>query len=284
MRSKSLGWTNVAVPVIGQGTWRMGDARRAHAAEVAALRLGLDLGMTHIDTAEMYGRGQAEEVIAEALRGHRRADVFLTSKVLPANASRAGTKRACERSLKRLGTDYLDLYLLHWPGDEPIADTMRAMEELVAEGKTRHIGVSNFDVDEMREAMAALGRERLACNQVLYNSGIAASSAISFPSVPRPASPSSATRRSDLAAPRERRSGGAGCGRRAPPSKRAAGRTRLSHPPGQRVRHSEGERRGARARQCRRGRPDPERRRRRRDRRRLSGASPPRAAGDGVMG
>jgi len=171
MRSKSFGWTNVAVPVIGQGTWRMAETQRSHAAEVAALRLGLDLGMTHIDTAEMYGRGQAEEVIAEALRGHRRADVFLTSKVLPANASRAGTKRACERSLKRLGTDHLDLYLLHWPGDEPIADTMGAMEELVAEGKTRHIGVSNFDVDEMREAIAALGRERLACNQVLYNLG-----------------------------------------------------------------------------------------------------------------
>ncbi len=171
MRSKPFGWTNVAVPVIGQGTWRVGDTARARAAEVSALRLGLDLGMTHIDTAEMYGRGQAEEVIAEALSGRQRDEVFLVSKVLPANASRAGTKRACERSLRRLHTDHLDLYLLHWPGDEPIGETMQAMEQLVAEGKTRHIGVSNFDVAEMREAMAALRTVRLACNQVLYNLG-----------------------------------------------------------------------------------------------------------------
>ena len=138
---------------------------------MAALRLGLELGMTHIDTAEMYGRGAAEEIVAEALRGHRRERVFVVSKVLPVNASYAGTKRACEQSLSRLQTDHLDLYLLHWPGSEPIAETMRAMEDLVAEGKIRHLGVSNFDVDDLREAMAALGRERIACNQVLYNLG-----------------------------------------------------------------------------------------------------------------
>lgn len=171
MRSKAFGPTAVALPVIGQGTWHVGESRASRDAEVAALRLGLDLGMTHIDTAEMYGSGGAETVIAEALRGRRRDDVFLTSKVLPSHASYAGTKRACDESLRRLHTDHLDLYLLHWPSDEPIAETMRAMEDLVAEGKTRLVGVSNFDVAELREAMAALGRERLACNQVLYNLG-----------------------------------------------------------------------------------------------------------------
>lgn len=171
MRSKPFGATKLPLPVLGQGTWQMGESRRQRAAEVAALRLGLELGMAHIDTAEMYGRGAAEEIIAEALRGRRRADVFLASKVLPAHASYAGTKRACEQSLRRLQTDHLDLYLLHWPSSEPIAETMRAMEDLVAEGKTRHIGVSNFDLPELREAMTVLGRQRLVCNQVLYNLG-----------------------------------------------------------------------------------------------------------------
>ena len=171
MRRKPFGPTKVGVPVVGQGTWHMGDSRRARAAEVAALRLGLELGMAHIDTAEMYGRGGAEEVIAEALVGFRRDDVFLVSKVLPDHATYAGTKRACEQSLRRLRTDHLDLYLLHWASHVPIGETMRAMEELVGEGKIRLIGVSNFDATEMREAMAALGRERLACNQVLYNLG-----------------------------------------------------------------------------------------------------------------
>ena len=171
MRRKPFGPTKVSVPVIGQGTWHMGESRRARAAEVAALRLGLELGMAHVDTAEMYGRGGAEEVIAQALVGVRRDDVFLVSKVLPDHATHAGTKRACEQSLRRLRTDYLDLYLLHWASHVPIGETMRAMEELVAEGKIRLVGVSNFDVSEVREAMAALGRERLACNQVLYNLG-----------------------------------------------------------------------------------------------------------------
>jgi len=169
MRTKAFGATGVAVPVIGQGTWRVGDARRAAAAEADALRLGLELGMTHLDTAEMYGRGGAETLIGAVLRERRRDQVFLTSKVLPQNASRRGTIAACERSLRRLGTDHLDLYLLHWPGSHPIGDTMQAMEDLVAAGKTRFIGVSNFDLEELRAAMAALTRARLVCNQVLYN-------------------------------------------------------------------------------------------------------------------
>jgi diketogulonate reductase-like aldo/keto reductase len=167
--AKPFGRTGVEVPVIGQGSWNMGDSRRARAREIAAVKLGLELGLTHIDTAEMYGSGGAEEIIAEALRGRRRSDIFLVSKVLPQNASRAGTIRAAEQSLRRLGTDYLDLYLLHWQGRHPIAETMAAMEDLVAAGKIRFIGVSNFDVAEMKEAIASLGRERLACNQVLYN-------------------------------------------------------------------------------------------------------------------
>jgi len=166
MRSKPFGWTQVPVAVIGQGTWRMGG-ESTHAAEVAALRYGLELGMTHLDTAELYDG--AESVIAQVLRDCRRDDLFLTSKVMPRNASRRGTIAACEASLQRLGIAHLDLYLLHWPGPLPIGETMQAMEELVAAGKTRFIGVSNFDVDAVRAAMAALTRERLASNQVLYN-------------------------------------------------------------------------------------------------------------------
>jgi diketogulonate reductase-like aldo/keto reductase len=171
MQRKSFGWTDVAVPVIGQGTWRMGDRQRQRAAEIAALRAGVGLGLTHIDTAEMYGGGGAEEAIAEVLCDVRRAAVFLVSKVLPDNATYKGTLKAAERSLRRLRTDYIDLYLLHWPGSHPIGETMRAMEELVAAGKIRFLGVSNFDVDELREAMGALSRERIASNQVLYNLG-----------------------------------------------------------------------------------------------------------------
>lgn len=170
MDTKPFGWTGVRVPVIGQGTWHMGESRRQREREVTALQLGLDLGLTHIDTAEMYGSGGAEEVIGTVIRARRRADLFLVSKVLPQNASYRGTLSAAEQSLRRLGTDYLDLYLLHWPGPHPISETMRAMEDLVAQEKIRFVGVSNFRVDEMEEAMAAsLGRQRLACNQVLYN-------------------------------------------------------------------------------------------------------------------
>src|SRR5262245_11915086 len=171
MEQKPLGWTKVDVPVIGQGTWHMGDSRRARAAEVEALRAGLILGMTHLDTAEIYGNGGAEEVIAEALQGRKRAEIFLVSKVAPHHATYKGTIAAAEQSLRRLRTEYLDLYLLHWPGRHPISDTMRAMEDLVAAGKIRFLGVSNFSVEDLREAMAALSRQRIAANQVLYNLG-----------------------------------------------------------------------------------------------------------------
>ena len=135
---------------------------------VAALRRGLDLGMTHIDTAEMYGGGRVEELVGEAISG-RRDEVYLVSKVLPSNASRGGTIAACERSLRRLRTDRLDLYLLHWPGPHPLADTISAFLELERAGKIRHFGVSNFDVSELEEALAIAGPGRIACNQVLYH-------------------------------------------------------------------------------------------------------------------
>jgi diketogulonate reductase-like aldo/keto reductase len=153
----------VPVPVIGQGTWMLESE-----SAVDVLRAGLDLGMTHIDTAEMYGSGRSEAIVGKAIAG-RRDEVFLVSKVLPSNASYAGTLRACEASLRRLGTDRLDLYLLHWQGSHPIRETMRAMEKLVADKMIRYIGVSNFDVPELREAEAALRHERMACNQVLYH-------------------------------------------------------------------------------------------------------------------
>lgn len=151
------------VPLIGQGTW---EIEREDTVE--ALRAGLDLGLTHVDTAEMYGSGRAEEVVGKAIAG-RRDEVFLVSKVLPTNASYDGTLRACERSLKRLGTDRLDLYLLHWESSHPIGETMRAMEKLIDEGSIRFAGVSNFDVAQVTAAQAALRHHRLASNQVLYH-------------------------------------------------------------------------------------------------------------------
>lgn len=169
MVSRPFGRTGVDVPVIGQGTWHMGEQRTRRADEVAALRLGIDLGLTHIDTAEMYGDGAAEEIVADAIRG-RRDRVFIVTKVMPQNASHDGTIRACEQSLRRLRTDHVDVYLLHWWSDrQPIAETMKAMEELVRRGLTRFIGVSNFDVRQMKAAQAAVSRERIACNQVLYH-------------------------------------------------------------------------------------------------------------------
>src|SRR5689334_3440464 len=168
MISRAFGWTGVEIPVIGQGTWDMEGSREKERRAVEALRAGLDLGMTHIDTAEMYGSGRAEELIAEAIAG-RREEVFLVSKVLPSNASYKGTIAACERSLGRLKTDWLDLYLLHWRGGYRLEETFRAMQELVGEGKIRFFGVSNFDVADLREAQAALSGGRIACNQVLYN-------------------------------------------------------------------------------------------------------------------
>src|SRR5689334_12942897 len=132
------------VPALGQGTWNMGERANRAAEEAAALRAGIDLGMTLIDTAEMYANGGSEEVVADAIAG-RRHEVFIVSKVLPENASRKGTIAACERSLKRLGTDVIDLYLLHWRGSPPLADTLAAFETLVADGKIKSWGVSNFD-------------------------------------------------------------------------------------------------------------------------------------------
>ncbi|GGI54982.1 aldo/keto reductase [Oxalicibacterium solurbis] len=156
------------VPVLGQGTWFMGDHRNRRAEEIATLRTGLDLGMTLIDTAEMYGDGASEELVGEAING-RRDEVFLVSKVLPSNASRNGTIAACERSLRRLGTDRLDLYLLHWRGRTPFAETIEAFEKLQRDGKIRRWGVSNMDVHDMKELLRAPGGDAVATNQVLYN-------------------------------------------------------------------------------------------------------------------
>ena len=155
------------VPALGQGTWKMGEQRGRRADEVRALKLGLDLGMTLIDTAEMYASGVAEEITGEAIR-RRRDEVFLVSKVLPSNASSSGTISACERSLKRLVVETIDLYLLHWPSNHPISATVGAFKALQETGKIRHWGVSNFDVSEMEELLA-VGGEKVATNQVLYN-------------------------------------------------------------------------------------------------------------------
>jgi diketogulonate reductase-like aldo/keto reductase len=157
-----------AIPVLGQGTWKMGEDPGRRASEVGALRLGLDLGLTLIDTAEMYAGGGAEEVVAEAIAG-RRDETFLVSKVLPSNASRAGVRRACENSLKRLRTDSLDLYLLHWPGSVPLAETIEAFEALKTAGKIRHWGVSNFDTEEMEQLVGLAHGGGVQTNQVLYN-------------------------------------------------------------------------------------------------------------------
>jgi diketogulonate reductase-like aldo/keto reductase len=165
MERRRFGNASIEVPVIGQGTWNLEKDPRT--AAVAALRRGLDLGLTHIDTAEMYGAGAAETLVAEAIAG-RRDEVFLVSKVLPHNASRAGTIAACEASLARLGTDRLDAYLLHWPGDHPLEETVEAFEQLRRAGKVRTWGVSNFDVADL-EAVWKLAGARLACNQVLYH-------------------------------------------------------------------------------------------------------------------
>jgi len=156
------------MPVLGQGTWRMGENPRLHSQEVAVLREGIDLGMTLIDTAEMYGEGGAEQVVGEAIAG-RRDEVFLVSKVYPHNASRRGTIAACERSLRRLRTGHLDLYLLHWRGSVPLSETVQAMAELVRTGKIRHWGVSNFDRSDMEELFGLPEGRHVASNQVLYN-------------------------------------------------------------------------------------------------------------------
>jgi diketogulonate reductase-like aldo/keto reductase len=166
MRHRVFGATGKQVPVVGQGTWNMEKDDRRTAIE--ALRRGLDLGMTHVDTAEMYGDGKVEDLVGEAL-GDRRDEVFLVSKVLPSNASRRGVVQACERSLRRLRTGHLDCYLLHWPGSHPLADTLAAFEELREAGKVRSWGLSNFDEEELAEAVDIVGEGKIACNQVLYH-------------------------------------------------------------------------------------------------------------------
>jgi diketogulonate reductase-like aldo/keto reductase len=156
------------VPALGQGTWHMGENRRRADEEAAAVRLGIEIGMTLIDTAEMYGSGGAEEMVARAAEGVR-DDLFIVSKVYPHNASRAGVVAACERSLARLRTDRIDLYLLHWRGSIPLAETLAGFERLVRDGKIRHCGVSNFDRADMAEWVALKGGETVAADQVLYN-------------------------------------------------------------------------------------------------------------------
>ncbi len=163
---RAFGWTGEALPVLGLGTWMIEQTGRD--AALAALRCGVEAGMTLLDTAEMYGNGLTEELVGEAIRG-KRAEVFLVTKVLPSNASFDGALKACEASLKRLGVDCVDLYLLHWESKHPLRETMRAMEQLVARRMIRYIGVSNFDVEQLREAEAALRHNRLACDQVLYH-------------------------------------------------------------------------------------------------------------------
>lgn len=157
-----------SVPALGQGTWMMGDSRAKRAGELATLRRGIDLGLTLIDTAEMYGSGRSEQLIAEAVAG-RRDEVFIVSKVLPSNASRRGTISACERSLKHLNTDRIDLYLLHWRGGTPFAETLEAFAALKRAGKIRHYGVSNLDLSDMKEWWQAPGGDAAATNQLLYN-------------------------------------------------------------------------------------------------------------------
>ena len=159
MTTRRFGWTSVQVPVIGQGTWMIEGNLEAERSSIEALQAGIEVGMAHIDTAEMYGSGRAEELVGDAIRG-RREQVFLVSKVLPSNASYRGTLNACEQSLRRLDTDYLDLYLLHWRSHHPLRETMRALEELVDSGTVRFIGVSNFDTPELQERCVREAYER----------------------------------------------------------------------------------------------------------------------------
>ena len=166
MQKRHFGSLPALVPVIGIGTWNMEQVPRDLA--IAAIRKAIDLGMSHVDTAELYGRGVFEELVGEAIVG-RRGQVFLTAKLLPSHGTYAGTILACERSLGRLRTDHLDLYLLHWPESMPLEDTWRAMETLKQEGKIRAWGVSNFDVVDLERAIELLGPGKIVCNQVLYN-------------------------------------------------------------------------------------------------------------------
>jgi diketogulonate reductase-like aldo/keto reductase len=164
---RPFGRNGPPVAIVGQGTWNVPERGDARAEAIRSLRRGVELGLTHVDTAELYG--DAETVVGEALREIARDDVFLVSKVLPSNASRKKTIEACERSLRRLGVETLDVYLLHWRGATPLAETFAAFDDLERAGKIAAFGVSNFDVDDLREAIALVGAERIACNQILYN-------------------------------------------------------------------------------------------------------------------
>jgi diketogulonate reductase-like aldo/keto reductase len=166
MRTRRFGPLDVDVPVVGLGTWQMENDDRESA--IRAIHRAIDLGMTHIDTAELYGSGDVEELVGEALAGHR-GNVFLASKVMPSHATYAGTLRACELSLRRLRTDRLDLYMLHWRAQLPLAETLRALETLKKDGKIVAWGVSNFDVADLEEAIDLVGEKAIACNQVLYH-------------------------------------------------------------------------------------------------------------------
>lgn len=157
------------IPKLGQGTWYMGEKSTLWQQEVEALRLGIELGMTLIDTAEMYGDGLAEDLVGEAIQGYPREKLYLVSKVYPHNAGRKNIFNSCENSLKRLGVDYLDLYLLHWRGNIPLAETVECMNQLVSQGKIRNWGVSNFDTDDMEELWQTSGGKQCALNQVLYH-------------------------------------------------------------------------------------------------------------------
>jgi len=168
LKTRSFGRTGTLLPTIGQGTWDMPETGARLQEAQRAIRRGIELGMTHIDTAEMYGSGRVEELIGDALRGISRDAYFIASKVLPANASYRGTLAAADRSIVRLGCERLDLLLLHWPGAYPLEETMRAFDDLVTQGKVRFVGVSNFEPDEMLQAQSYL-RAPLACNQVLYH-------------------------------------------------------------------------------------------------------------------
>jgi diketogulonate reductase-like aldo/keto reductase len=166
MRTAAFGSTRVAVPLVGQGTWNLEQASEREA--IAALQAGIAAGMTHIDTAELYGSGRVERIVGRAIAG-RRDEIFLVSKVLPSNASYAGTIHACERTLARVGTEHLDVYLLHWRGDYALTETFRAFAKLESDGKIKAYGVSNFDVDDLEEALGIVGVGHIACNQVLYH-------------------------------------------------------------------------------------------------------------------
>ncbi|HZO94412.1 MAG TPA: aldo/keto reductase [Candidatus Baltobacteraceae bacterium] len=171
MIDRPFGPARRQVPAIGQGTWNVPTRGAAADEAKRALRRGIELGMVHVDTAEIYGDGASERLVGEAIQGLPREQLFIVSKVAPSHATYDGTIRACEASLKRMRLDYLDCYLLHWRGGTPLGETMRAMERLVTDGKIRMLGVSNFEVDDLEEAAAALEREPIACNQILYHLG-----------------------------------------------------------------------------------------------------------------